>query len=107
MPEILSVTFVIHEQWVSDFETAILINAQASLNNEPGCDRFDVCRDEKNPTVFYLYEIYHDQKAIDDHKLSPHYLTMKETVKDWVISCEVKQLTLINSGTEKCGHPLV
>ena len=107
MPEILSVTFVIHKQWVSDFETAILINAQASLNNEPGCDRFDVCRDENNPTVFYLYEIYHDQKAIDDHKLSPHYLTMKETVKDWVISCEVKQLTLINSGTEKCGHPLV
>jgi quinol monooxygenase YgiN len=100
MPEILSVTFVIHEQWVVDFEKAILINAQASLNNEPGCDRFDVCRDENNPTVFYLYEIYHDQKAIDTHRTSPHYLAMKETVKDWVISCEVKQLTLINSQTQ-------
>jgi len=33
MPEILSVTFVIHEKWVADFEKAILINAQASLNN--------------------------------------------------------------------------
>ena len=98
MPEILSVTFVIHEQWVSDFETAILINAQASLNNEPGCERFDVCRDANNPTVFYLYEIYQDKKAIEAHYQSPHYLTMKETVKDWVISCEVKQLSLINSG---------
>ena len=98
MPEILSVTFVIHEQWVADFETAILINAQASLNNELGCDRFDVCRDEKNPTVFYLYEIYHDKTAVDAHRASAHYLTMKETVKDWVISCEIKQLTLINSG---------
>ncbi|MCF8180917.1 MAG: antibiotic biosynthesis monooxygenase [Limnohabitans sp.] len=100
MPEILSVTFVIHEQWVVNFEKAILINAQASLNNEPGCDRFDVCRDEKNPTVFYLYEIYHDQKAIDAHRTSSHYLAMKGTVKDWVISCEVKQLTLINFQTQ-------
>jgi quinol monooxygenase YgiN len=107
MPEILSVTFVIHEQWVADFETAILINAQASLNNEPGCDRFDVCRDENNPTVFYLYEIYHDKKAIEAHRQAPHYLTMKETVKDWVISCQVKQLTLINSGAEKCDYPFV
>ena len=65
MPEILSVTFVIHEKWIADFEKAILINAQASLNNEPGCDRFDVCRDENNPRVFYLYEIYHDKEAID------------------------------------------
>lgn len=97
MPEILSVTFVIHEQWVADFEKAILINAQASLNHEPGCDRFDVCKDKNNPTVFYLYEIYRDQKAIDAHFASPHYLAMKETVKDWVISCEVKQFTLINS----------
>ena len=105
MPEILSVTFVIHEQWVSDFETAILINAQASLNNEPGCDRFDVCRDENNPSVFYLYEIYHSKEAIDAHRAAPHYLAMKETVKDWVISCEVKQLTLINSGAEKHGDP--
>lgn len=101
MPEILSVTFVIHEQWVPDFETAILINAQASLNHEPGCYRFDVCRDEKNPTVFYLYEIYQDKKAIEAHRQSPHYLTMKETVKDWVISCEVKQFTLINSSANK------
>jgi quinol monooxygenase YgiN len=51
--------------------------------------------------VFYLYEIYHDKKAVDAHRASPHYLTMKETVKDWVISCEVKQFTLINSGAEK------
>jgi len=105
MPEILSVTFIIHEKRVADFEKAILINAQASLNNELGCNRFDVCKDENNPAVFYLYEIYHSKEAIDAHRASPHYLVMKETVKDWVISCEVKQLTLINSGAEKCGHP--
>jgi len=30
---------------------------------------------------------------------------MKETVKDWVISCEVKQFILINSGVDKHGDP--
>ena len=80
MPEILSVTFVIHEQWVADFKTAILINAQASLNNEPGCDRFDVCRDEKNPTVFYLYEIYHDKEAGTKTKMSEGFKNALEIV---------------------------
>jgi (4S)-4-hydroxy-5-phosphonooxypentane-2,3-dione isomerase len=79
----------------------------ASLYNEPGCEHFDVSRDKSNPTVFYLYEIYHDQKSIEVHRGSAHYLTMKEIVKDWVISCKVKQLSLINSGAESCGYPFV
>jgi quinol monooxygenase YgiN len=79
----------------------------ASLNNEPGCEHFDVYRDKSNPTVFYLDEIYHDQKAIEaDHGLA-HHLTMKETVNDWEISCMVKQLYLINSGAERCSYPFV
>ena len=79
----------------------------ASLYNEPGCEHFDVYRDKSNPSVFYLDEIYHDQKAIEADRGLVHYLTMKETVNDWEISCAVKQLYLINSGAERCSYPFV
>ena len=93
--------------WICEKQDVRYQAYSASLNNEPGCEHFDVCRDENNPTVFNLYEIYHDKKAIEAHRHSPHYLTMKDIVKDWVISCEVKQLTLINSGAKKYGYPFV
>ena len=35
--------------------------------------RFDVLRDEKDPDVYYFYEVYRDQAALDAHRATPHY----------------------------------
>ena len=37
--------------FVEDFAAAIAENARASLAIEPGCHRFDVCRDPADPLV--------------------------------------------------------
>ena len=84
MLEALIVQFHIKPGFVEQFESAIKQNAVTSLNEEPGCKFFDVCRDPADPTVFFLYELYDNQEAIQAHMRSRHFLEFSEQTKDWV-----------------------
>lgn len=67
-------------------------NARASLQEEPGCQRFDVLTDETRPTSVVLYELYDDAAAFDTHLASAHFASFdaasspmiaKKTVSTW------------------------
>ena len=47
-------------------------DARGSVGNEPGCLRFDVLRDEADPTRVYLYEVYADKAAFEAHGKTAH-----------------------------------
>lgn len=47
---------------------------------EPGNVRFDVLRDNKNPSRFLLYEVYEDEGAASAHKETEHYRQWRDTV---------------------------
>jgi autoinducer 2-degrading protein len=55
------------------FLQAIEVDALGSERDEPGCARFDVLQDASDPQVFYFYEVYRDEAALDAHRLAPHY----------------------------------
>ncbi len=80
----LVVEFLIKPAHIDAFNTAILDNARASRETEPGCRQFDVCRDPANATVFFLYELYDDDAAIQAHMQSAHFLQMNAATADWV-----------------------
>jgi quinol monooxygenase YgiN len=40
---------------------------------EPGCITFDVARGIDDPNVFFLYEIWTDQAALDAHYTTEHF----------------------------------
>lgn len=65
------------------FVTALMDDARGSVQNEPGCLRFDVLQDNSDPNTIHLYEVYRDEKAIEAHRQAPHYLKWRESVKDW------------------------
>ena len=90
----LVVEFRIHEPYIEAFAVAIADNARASLESEPGCRQFDVCRDPADPTLFFLYERYDDEAAIAAHLRSPHFLAMDGATRDWVATKAVRRLTL-------------
>ena len=94
MPAVLVVDFHIEPSQVDAFDQAIRKNARQSLDSEPGCRQFDVCRDPADHSVFFLYEIYDDQAAIDAHLQSSHFLEMNALTADWVTKKRVRQLTL-------------
>src|SRR5213080_2554463 len=55
------------------FLEAIEVDALGSERDEPGCLRFNVLQDEHDENVYYFYEVYKDQAALEAHRAMPHY----------------------------------
>lgn len=55
------------------FLEAIEVDALGSERDEPECVRFNVLQDEKDPNVYYFFEVYKDQAALEAHRAAPHY----------------------------------
>jgi (4S)-4-hydroxy-5-phosphonooxypentane-2,3-dione isomerase len=90
--QVLVVEFRIKPAHVDAFDIAIRANAQLSVNTEPGCRQFDVCRDPADPTLFFLYEVYDDEAAMQAHLHSPHFLQMNAATASWVEAKRVRTL---------------
>lgn len=89
----LIVEFRIKPAHIEAFDVAIRANAQASVDTEPGCRHFDVCRDPDDATLFFLYELYDDEAAIQAHLQSPHFLQMNAATASWVDAKQVRKLS--------------
>ena len=55
------------------FLDAVEVDALGSERDEPGCARFDVLQDLSDEDVYYFYEVYEDEAAIEAHRTMPHY----------------------------------
>jgi autoinducer 2-degrading protein len=55
------------------FLQAIEVDAIGSERDEPGCLRFNVLRDHQDPNVYYFFEVYRDEAALEAHRAAPHY----------------------------------
>ncbi len=49
------------------------------LNNEPGCQRFDLLSPQEDGDAVFLYEVYADKDALETHFNTPY---MKEYLDD-------------------------
>ena len=56
-----------------EFLAGMAANAEASVRDEPGCLRFDVCAVDGDENRFLLYELYTDADAFAAHKAAPHF----------------------------------
>jgi autoinducer 2-degrading protein len=55
------------------FLQAIEHDALASERDEPGCLRFNVLQDRADENVYFFYEVYRDESALEAHRAAPHY----------------------------------
>jgi quinol monooxygenase YgiN len=55
------------------FLKAIEADARGSERDEPGCLRFNVMRDQQDQNVYYFFEVYRDEAALEAHRAAPHY----------------------------------
>ena len=81
--QVLMVTLKIRPEHREAFIEAMLEDARGSVQNEPGCLRFDVLQDDQEPNTLHLYEVYRDQAALEAHRQAPHYIRWRNTVADW------------------------
>jgi len=60
------------------FKTMMDQNAKASVADEPGCRQFSVYEIAATPNHLFLYEVYDDEAAFQQHLAAPHYKHFKE-----------------------------
>ena len=87
---VVTVVFEVKPDFAEDFRAAVRRQAEASLNRERACHRFDVCRDADDATRFFLYEIYEDKAAFDLHLASEHFADFDRRVAPWVTAKTVE-----------------
>lgn len=80
---VVCVTILVKPGHTDDFIAATLANAKGT-RQEPGNLRFDVLRAIEDENQFFLYEAYKTQDDFTQHQQTPHYLTWRETVADWM-----------------------
>jgi quinol monooxygenase YgiN len=60
-------------------------NAKASVTNEPGCRQFNVYEVASAPNHLFLFEVYEDDAAFQQHVNSAHFKHFKD-VSDPIIT---------------------
>ena len=60
------------------FMEAIIPDAIGSVNDEPGCRRFDVIQDAGDENRIWLYEVYDDEDAFQAHTQAPHFIKFRD-----------------------------
>ncbi|MBI1682847.1 putative quinol monooxygenase [Caulobacter hibisci] len=61
---------------------ALLLGMAAACRAEPGNLRWDVWRDQADPTRFVLDELYVDDDAVAAHRASPHFAAYLARIGD-------------------------
>ena len=69
-----------------EFLSGMAANAEASVRDEPGCLRFDVCSVADDENRFVLYELYTDAAAFAAHKTTPHFAQWRTVAQQVVVS---------------------
>ena len=92
---VVTVTFEIESDHIPQFLPLVRSRAQTSLNQEPGCRRFDVCVADDESSVF-LYEVYADQAAFETHLESSHFRAFDAAVAPLIAGKLVKRFRLLD-----------
>jgi quinol monooxygenase YgiN len=97
---VITVDFFLHAGTLEPFLRLIKENAQKSLGDEPGCDRFDVLIEKGSPDHIVLYEIYRDRAAFDAHVKSRHFAQFNAASQRYVKDKKIVEYEYSNDDGE-------
>ena len=104
MSYVVTVHFRAKAEYRAAFRAAMVENANASRETEPGCRQFDVCEGADGADIF-LYEIYDDEAAFQAHLASLHYQRFDALVTAWLEKKDVRKYARI-SPTPHATRPM-
>ena len=93
---VVTVQFEVVAAHLEPFMQEMVTNARASREREPGCLVFDVCVDPAQPTQVFLYELYTNAAAFEQHKREAHFLSFDRAVAPWLLGKAVRSYTLVD-----------
>jgi autoinducer 2-degrading protein len=98
---VITVDFFLHAGTLEPFLRLIKDNAQKSLTDEPGCDRFDVLIEKGSPDHIVLYEIYQDRAAFEAHVKSRHFAQFNAASQRYVKDKKIVEYEYSNDGADQ------
>jgi quinol monooxygenase YgiN len=96
---VIVVDFTVRPGQMAAFRKLMDENARASVRDEQGCSRFDVCLDRKNGDHILLYEIYDDRASFDLHLKTKHFAVFNEASAPLVAEKSVAEYDLVCEGS--------
>ena len=93
---VVTVDFRIKPPHVADFRREMLVNARSSVGKEAGCRHFDITVSENNPAYFFLYEMYDDEAAFQEHMKTSHFNAVNAAIEPWVEEKIVRTFILVD-----------
>lgn len=93
---VVTVVFKVKPEAKEDFHKLVLQQAKNSLEKEEGCHRFDVCFDDRRPDMVFLYEVYDDTAAFDQHRETEYFKAYREASAPLLVSRAVNTWRLLN-----------
>ena len=97
---VITVAFDLHEGALHEFLPMIVENANRSRSTEPGCERFDVLVPQEGANQVFLYEIYKDKAAFDEHLKAQHFLDFNAASARLVKAKKIVAYGLANDGAQ-------
>lgn len=70
---VITVEFEVQKGKMPEFLEMVKAQARTSLEEEPLCYRFDVCRPQGESDSVFLYEVYRDSAAFEKHLKTSHF----------------------------------
>jgi quinol monooxygenase YgiN len=89
---VVVVEFEILQDRFAEFLEAVKEQARNSLNEESLCYRFDVCLPHDTENMVYLYEVYRDAQAFQEHLKTRHFAEFDAYVGDMIKSKSVRTM---------------
>jgi autoinducer 2-degrading protein len=93
---LITVDFWLRPGALEPFLALIRDNAKRSLDDEPGCDRFDVLIEKGEPDHVLLYEIYKDRAAFDLHLKTRHFAEFNAASQAYVLDKKIVEYEYTN-----------
>ena len=66
-----------------EFLEALMVDAKGANEDEPACLRFDAVQHADDDHRIWLYEVYKDEAAFNDHLAAPHFQVFKAAAEKW------------------------
>jgi len=63
----------VKEECINDFLAVTKELVEKTNALDPGCIKYELCRDVNDPKHFVMLEEWQDQKSLDEHMKAPHF----------------------------------
>jgi quinol monooxygenase YgiN len=69
---------------------------EGALRDEPGCQLFHILTPPDSKDTVYLYEVYDDEEAFDNHQKTPHFVRYVQETEELIAERIIQRLERVD-----------